>query len=76
MRNKTILSDLDLKRLLQDAQNGMSVNQLMKKYHLGYSRLTNILSQHKIKTAIPPKDRDSTFLNDVFEVIDTEEKAY
>lgn len=76
MRNKTILNDSDLKSLLQDAQNGTSVNQLMKKYHLGYSRLTNILSQNNIKVALPPKEQDSTFLNDIFEVIDTEEKAY
>lgn len=76
MRNKTILSNSDLKSLLQDAQNGTSVNQLMKKYHLGYSRLTNILSQNNIKVALPPKEQDSTFLDNVFETIDTEEKAY
>lgn len=76
MRNKTILSNLDLERLLQDAQNGVSVNQLKKKYHIGHDRLINILSQNKIKVNLPPKDQDSSFLDNIFETIDTEEKAY
>lgn len=76
MRNKTILSNLDLERLLQDAQNGMSINQLKKKYHIGHNRLTSILLQNKIKINLPPKDQDSSFLDNVFETIDTEEKAY
>lgn len=65
-----------LQNLLKDANEGVSLNSLMKKYHLGYKKLKRILNQNSISMHTSSRLIDKDFKNDIFDVIDTEEKAY
>lgn len=65
-----------LQNLLKDANEGVSVNSLKKKYHLGYERLKRILNENNISTQASFRLIDKDFKDSVFDIIDTEQKAY
>lgn len=65
-----------IKNLLKDANEGVSLNSLKKKYHLGYEKVKRILQENNISIQSSSRLTDKDFYDDIFDSIDTEEKAY
>lgn len=65
-----------IKNLLKDANEGVSLNSLKKKYHLGYEKVKRILQENNISIQSSFRLTDKDFYDDIFDNIDTEEKAY
>ena len=56
--------------VIEDYNNCLSITQLMSKYHLSKNKVKDILHSNDVSTS------KITFNDTVFDVIDTEEKAY
>ena len=65
-----------LQELLKDANEGVSMNSLKKKYHLGYDKLKRILNENNISIQTSSRFKDKDFNDNIFDVIDSEDKAY
>lgn len=65
-----------IKNLLKDANEGVSLNSLKKKYHLGYEKIKRILQENNISIQSSFRLTDKDFYDDVFDKINSEEKAY
>lgn len=65
-----------IKNLLKDANEGVSLNSLKKKYHLGYEKVKRILQENNISIQSSSRLTDKDFYDDIFDIINTEEKAY
>lgn len=70
------MENLNISQLLTDAKSGMSCNKLMQKYKIGHPKLKKILEENNVIIVKSNRYTDDTFVNNIFEKIDTEEKAY
>ena len=74
MENRASVSNIDNETLLKEYLSGKSLTKISNKFHCNRSKISNRLKSLGI--SVINKQNQTLFNENVFDVIDTEEKAY
>lgn len=74
VENRQNKVNIDLQMLLKEYQSGKSLEQISKEHHQNRHRLSKILKEQNVK--VINRQNKLRFNENIFDNIDTEEKAY